>query len=636
MRHRLTLGAAAIVLTVGLWIFAAGRWTEEAETVEPDGHRELEISDRAVARRERGRVAESDGSSKQDKVTADDSDATVSSKLRLRLRVRAPGDDGAQLAGARVFLDDGTQVLAEGRTNSEGIFEFASRRGQVFATALAPGRPWLRQRVPEAGDAEFVLPAGAILSGRAVVSGGLPYRELALECVQVPEAAEALPLPLLRALWAVEDLVAPSKLTVGPQGEFRFEGLRPDESGTLYLGDGFGIEWADGSLQGSLSFARPVEGLRLDIIALPRITGRLVEAETGRVVPDQLVQARFEVPKHGTWSTGTRSDAEGRFTIGLANLDFSSVVLNVSRPGRRIERRIERPFRDTHDVGDFLIPAPLPWSFRTLDQEGQPLAGAMVVAGKDIAGPLTDAQGLATVDDLPRTVREVLVGAPGFRTLKVTVSRHETAAQVIVLAPANKIVIRPGDLPGDLRVGRVRLSGPHRLLPEDFNSAIHATTTERRSYSFSRLTDQIVFEVTADGAGHFSLQDLRPGVPFTVQLLGPLEQTLAVRKEPGLGEFEEREIKIDFDTNRFRLVKLDVRNARGEPLSEYSVARITGTQKDDVAHIQDEARPLALILDDRDPEASWIVEKEGYRSERVTVRALSGEQFPLTLERKRD
>ncbi|MCB9831616.1 MAG: sigma-70 family RNA polymerase sigma factor [Planctomycetes bacterium] len=568
----------------------------------------------------------------------------VEERAELVLELRDP--DGAAIAGARVLIFRDEDLLVDGRSDERGRLRRPGRAGRASVVVLAPGRPWWRREIELAGHRRLDLEEGAILSGQVRVAGGLPYRELELRLWQDDADREELPPAIAALVWPLERRRDSCLTKVAGDGSFRFRGLLPGQALRLELGQGFAFREPDRHLGRWRSLPAPTENLVLEVIAVPRVTGRLVDASTLAPIPWQPVVLNCRYDEIAWSTTRASSDADGRFVIGSNVLDFDELRLSVPRGGELIEvLHADEGFADTVDLGDVAL-APLgSWRFLVVDPAGRPLANAVVMVASGSLQARTDAEGEGEIRGLGAGIDEAMATALDHGARRFAIERADENRQRIVLAPVNRLEVVFEGAPADFPAQQLVVHGPRALMPDGFDYDLQTGLGARAAVGVSESEDHFELIARPGPDGIFRLQDLRPGVRFRIEIRDLADQLLAEQDGVELTATEQRRLTLRFDANRRKLVVIRILDEDGEPLADAEVITLDqprmrfaseSFEVEQPTPVSDDDGRVLYLRDLRQPPAGIRIELEGYESVEIDAASLNTDRLRVQLRRQAD
>ncbi len=560
-----------------------------------------------------------------------------------------------EVAFARAVTD------AAGRVSFPGL----DAAGHVVAQSV-DGPPTLLSLAVLTGRHEVVVPEGATLSGWLTEDGDPPRAPVALSLAPRQDSFESLRDVTTERLAEAGVRLGSRELETSEDGSFRFDGLPHDWSGQLRLPTTHRLleapprtkaAWEDRAL----AIDAPEDGLSLRTVRLPAARGRVLDAATMQPIPHAglMIWASFGESDQ-TSLTGMRTDAEGRFLLGLCpNTSSRRVAWRDPAQRRPIERLsitvdgvadclgVERWFDPAEigpdgDVGDLLLPRGRSLHLRVVDTAGEPIAGA-IASPRPMSSP-TDSDGRTRLRGVPPERESILVGSPNHGIRDVPIGAREFPHEdplVVVLEPGNRlevaVVSEPREATEDMRV---RVSGGSRLFEvgtPGWGSHLHAELgSQRMSASSSGGNDAWEYtDYRLDQDGRLTLLHVAPGVELDVTVLvGELELARTRLRAPGPGTTVREEFVVE---RRPISVDVAVVDATGQPVPRASVrldgVDVGGRAETDVSGVARFERVWAA-----EGPASLTVRCDGYAARRVGELVIEhGSSLPtVVLERGRD
>ncbi|MCC6409128.1 MAG: carboxypeptidase regulatory-like domain-containing protein [Planctomycetes bacterium] len=511
------------------------------------------------------------------------------SEERTRIGPEVEGDDdaarelelgvfdvaGQPLVDARVRVFDDTEVLGDAKSDARGVVHVraAAGRGRVLVAARGSA-PWLAEIDATAGQRRVDEPERATLYGRVLVDRAEPGVELEFELSSDRALFDAAEIPVaVRAALALDAREA-TRLSArcDAHGEFAFRGLTEPFAGRLGTPERFAIARVDapGATQerSGVRLAQFVPRLTLELVALPMLVGRVVEAD-GTPVPRAqvegwLVFAGAERGRGGRLVTSaleeTRCDDAGRFSIAielprnfdareLRGADSLPAIERIGLDVRRSEgaTRVEVEIAATSmasrwDVGDVALPPARRLEIIVRGPDQKPIEGAIVLAeDAKVKSDVNGSAKLAHVED----VESASVGKLGFRPQDVALEGDGPFE--VVLQPTNRWTVAFVDATGaPIPKRRFVLTAAHALFLGD------DPTRPARTHVESGATDSDRAFKLREGTGfvaHFHCDEDGRAVlsdvasPFTLRVTDGLGVTLEER-EIALGAEEAREDRV--------------------------------------------------------------------------------------------
>ena len=522
--------------------------------------------------------------------------------------------------GTKAAVFAGEKILFAGAADERGEIAVPGNGEAATLLAIAPATaPHLEGVVLSPGRREVVLDEGAAVSGWLLVDGRVPEEalELSLSSERALLRVEGIP----DSAWASlgHDPGGPARLTQGTDesGAFRFAGLPVDWSGSLQLPDGY----ETGSGGQVLGFRAPVEGLKLELVRLPALVGRVVESGGREPVANPVVQASLTFVGDGNTDilrgevglTGT-ADETGRFRVPIGRLvqGFHRGIVTVSGKDGRGRRSV--PFERAElppgwDLGDLELATTRDIRFVVRDPSGRSVENAVALPDDDEerkSAP-TDVEGRGLLRGASSDVSRLVVGALGYATAEVPVPPAENAPLVVTLPRSNMLEVLlhtpEGGIPPELDVALFSrepfFAGPGGWDPAKAHLAAGASRSQRMSVDAGDATKAF----STDGAGRVRLCSLRPSLPLTLRVLDWCGFVVEERELPPLGEFETRVVEA--------VIRARPRDFHGKVLDEEG-RPLAGAQ------VRVEIRPFGAGVQ-TNATGSFLLEKLYADRARVTV-----------------
>jgi RNA polymerase sigma-70 factor (ECF subfamily) len=469
---------------------------------------------------------------------------------------------GLPAAYTAVVLARDRGAVEDRVTDAEGRLELGIGGEIVRVYVLGPRAMPFRAEVALDGEMHRIaIPIGRDLSGRVRVDGKTPDRplRLCLEFIDPPFRDSPEQAEIGRRLGREEYESFNLKEDTQADGSSCWTGLPEGWSGGIMFPRLFTLPDAPRRSFGEqhLRLEAPAVGLSVDLEKLPSLRGRVVDAGDGSPVPRAAVSC-IVVWAGGDNSTecGVAADDSGHFEMPLQQPDIDSVELTRltdgkghgrGRPGLRWDSLgVER------DLGDIVLERSpgrdIP--FVVTDMAGRPIPGAVGIAGSIVSRP-SDEQGHGVIEFVPHDIDKFHVRAHGYWSGNAQIPREVDGPLPLTLEPGNQLAIELMGVDADSQ-SHIALhflsSSPlfansNGWLPEwpvreilvgSCWSAHMASETQRRGTAVCNCDDQ----------GRFVVEDLRPGEPITLQVLGPFERVLHEEEIIPLERSERREIAI--------------------------------------------------------------------------------------------
>jgi carboxypeptidase family protein len=527
------------------------------------------------------------------------------------LEVEVRTEDGVPVAQAVVALFRAEELLGRGLTDERGLAGFAASEGAGGALVLAPGSvPHKSSLSLAAGRTVIELPRGVRLTGRLRAGGGPPSSpvRLRLESDRPLVDLEGVPAAALDAVGFSGSDRLRSRVETDSEGEFVFTGLRLPWSGTLRLPERC---WMTGTSSGArldertVRLDEPVEGLLIDMLELPQLTGKVVTARGGPGVPGARVDARVvfaeftaegERGRNREWDNG-RSDDEGRFEVPvqpprgengeplplaewprIQRIDLRVASENQSRP--KSVRLEGEHLPAGWELGEIELAPLRRIEFLVRDGAGQPLQGA--VAYLRATSEPTDAEGRGHLDQVPIDPQRMVVGRAGFGEQVVPVAPDVAMPIEVTLKRVNRAELLCARLDGRALENVVlELSSSAPLFASRKSgrpAETHLATGDSACVNSWNTADTWVSQFRTDARGRVVLSDVLANTPIAVKASDVFGQTLG-QQTITIGDGEERTFEIllssqagEFsgtvaDENGLALAGADVQLSAVNPLS---------------------------------------------------------------------
>lgn len=502
------------------------------------------------------------------------------------------------LCGHVVFERAGE--LESEETDLSGQVSFAPSAEEVDVLILAKGRvPQIERRALTAGEHRFVLRDGGVLSLRVRVDGepapagidfGFDWSGGADPAANVS--------PRYRILMRATSLEA----TTDAQGRVMFAGLPPEARGSVRLADsGFRL-LATGTPVDSLAIERLTTDLAIELEALPRVTGRVLDASGAPCDAKILIevdgqtqssQVRTRTRPDGGFGRSSTDLAIGR-SLRVIAIDHATGKRALSVPTTMTTKRL--------DVGDLVMNDGQSFAFRLLDESRQPLAGGVAFDPEvAIASAPTDLEGRGRFHSY-EPAQSVGFTAPGCEIVVQPVAVAAMEECEVILRRAAELRFThpdgtPWQGPGTLEV---TCAVDPRAAPAEFSFAPashYLLESVPTSYSFDMSETggamRLRLETTA---GEMHLPRIRPGIRFgfvlrdegdhelaagsDLELLPGEVRSIVVTKSSATGTLRVR--VVDPSNQPIGYVLLQVTEASGasrsQVCSEDGIAELTGLE----------------------------------------------------------
>ena len=452
-----------------------------------------------------------------------------------RVSGRLAGEDGSPVAGAELALvspeDQIGSRAARARSDSEGKFAFRHLLPGVFnLIALHPRHAKLRVEGIEVSAGapvdlgRLTMPDGTFIEGQVVDGQGSPVAEA--EIMTMSLEADVMDLHAFRDGGASNH----GRVTTGPDGKFRLEGLNPGSRYELMaVHPAYGMASAPGV---KAPTEKPV---RIEMRRMRILSGRVVGPEGEPVAGAELSWVQESRTGSGfgmsTSSIGV-TDNDGRFQAPDVSPDLGDLV---ARAQGYLEGRVSRTqipaegevtdLRIVLERGSIL-------DVRVVGAEGEPIPGVWVSAS------LQRAPGEPQIfsSSFPQAPR--VTDAEGRSRISVTPGAYEVSALVKGRAIQEKAVVGAGTTSVELRLpagaevaGRVvredgtGVAGAMVQLIGSAGSSSGLQVEPDGSFSFSSLSD---------GSYRLKAQEMDPQTGTLGMSSAPLEVVVAGQPVRGL------------------------------------------------------------------------------------------------------
>ena len=436
------VGVAVVVLVAAGWAMwpKGDAGSRPVAAVAPS---DASGTDRATATRPRAVAPSTDAALPADDV------ATAPAASTVRVKVRRA--DGGDVTGARVVALQGDAAETSAPAAADGVVRVAPAVAARTAVVVVEGAPPVLAEIPAGtGDVDVVVPEGAAIEGAVLLDGAVPRAPLVLTvaCNEdwLPEGR--LPAALIDAVRRLGFDGDGFPVRTGEGGRFRAGGL---PGGRLcWVAGPYGTFVRGQARQVSAIESRaPARGFVLDLVSLPRITGRAVR-EGGTPIPAANCRLAYDLPVAGAQGTsGVRAGDDGRFEIALEPESVRNLTLRVSDAEDRGARTLDLPSAGdpSRDVGDVAIADVRGVAILVEDPDGRPVPAAVAMyeaaAGESdeilaFAAPSgADGTTVAHVWDGRRAFR---VAAPGFAVRRAEIPAGAAEPVRIGLTRATGVV----------------------------------------------------------------------------------------------------------------------------------------------------------------------------------------------------
>jgi RNA polymerase sigma factor (sigma-70 family) len=292
-----------------------------------------------------------------------------------RLRLAVHDQAGSPLSATLIRFHRLGSTLGFISTNPDGLAELPAGQGDALLQLSAQDHaPWLARVELGAAEHNFVLPRGALLAGKVELDETIqPGTFLALSADTPLYREDTEEFAWLGELDPRYASYRNFLVSVQSDGSFQFEGLPDGWTGTLasldphYKVDDRGL---DDRVDGKLRIAAPARDLRVSLLPVPQISGRILmpEGTNGGLLNIQMGSA------HTTAILGPG----GRFEILQDPTRVENLELVVQTPEGYFGRFAFDHLPPDGDLGELEL-EPLPVTrLKVQDEAGQILHGASV------------------------------------------------------------------------------------------------------------------------------------------------------------------------------------------------------------------------------------------------------------------
>jgi len=349
----------------------------------------------------------------------------------------------------------------------------------------------------------------AEISGRVLVDGVAPTHRIELH-FQREETGDAV-----KVVWTTED------------GAF-VEIVDPEWSGVLFPEPNHELE--DGEV--SMPLLRPTTGLVVRLRELPSVRGRVVGPD-GRHLSQVAVSYAFRTyeggRQNGDGNGAVACDDLGSFRIALRHGEEADIRLLLRADGGRRYLEIERFERLAgKDLGDLLLEPAVRVGYRLLDPDGRPIPdGRARMEDTSVIDALvyTNEDGRGELVSMPTGGARVRFGAPGFsdRVLEV----HPGEEPRVILEPVGRLDVQLRDCEAAALVNlRVLVRAEERIFEDTTNLGFGDLPLWSTPTYLPDLPGPRAMTYAPDELGHLVLADLRPDVPFVIEVQEPFGRVL--------------------------------------------------------------------------------------------------------------
>jgi len=525
-----------------------------------------------VARRPGGRRRAPDGGRSEEHSPAAHPESPTAATA---VRIRVLQDDGSPLSGASVVVIDENPV-ASPRTGADGYTSvLPADRDRTFLVA-ADGIPTHLDRLAAGVTThEVTVPAGLTVAGVVRVDGVPAGEGMVLSLVLPAPPAWTAEIP--RRVWAAVATTGHGPRSVrtvtGPGGRFAFAGL--PAARLVWLDVPWGL--VDASTNDErVAVELPADGLVVDLLRLPRVTGRVVTHD-GLPVAAARVTVEYEGDFMGM--EFIEGEDDGTFELLLPAVELKRLDFEVSDAEGLTSLKVDlldgAPLG--RDLGVLELPPARVVRLLIVDDGGRPVAGALATYDHEVLDPREVKSGPDGGLDVPDagTPRKLRIRARGHQVRTVTIDpgRAETLRVDLRRSAVLEVeLVRPATMPGEVLNVHVAADGDLLDVPDERDDhAYEEFGPERadRASSGAGTTD-VWFQALAGATA--VVDGIAPGKRFRVRVADAL----------GL-VFAEREFRLDVgERKRLRLVspgagrtvRGSVRTAGGAPVAK-ALVKIT-------------------------------------------------------------
>jgi hypothetical protein len=314
----------------------------------------------------------------------------------------------------------------------------------------------------------------------------------------------------------------------------------------------------------------------------PRLSGRVVSS-TGVPQAEAIVSVQVFEMDESSMSTEVRTEADGRFSIRLADDQFRDCEIHARRgehgPLKVGVRFLRSRIDPSLDVGDIAFPSEAFMTVHVVDTAGWPIANA------NVGGWGADKNGDCEIGPEWRIGHEVRVDAPGYWSVSLTLPEPFVDRQDVQLSPCNRLTFHfSGMQPemAELLSVSIRDTGrplcadsePHSLNPKG-NCVLEGR--QAGTGSFGGGQEGTIFK--PDESGVLLLEGLDPSATIEFSVQGPLRTSVHEATLAPLGSAGRRRVDIPL-TGRAHELVVSVSDAKGKPLfgAEVQVSALSGSE----------------------------------------------------------
>lgn len=488
-----------------------------------------------------------------------DEEANVSEQDRSQqgTLIRVFDAQGNPAADASVLPWLARELWREHRTDSRGEVWVEGLIGAGGLVVKLPGwRPDKKMLVFDGQPVDWQQADGVALSGHLIcdtIEGDFPPVALILKDKDWRPSWENIPRDVFDDLEDYGWNLARVPLDIQPDGSFRIDGLATDWRGVLTMPAGFfGLELrGPGRVDGpeDIELYEPSEGLVIKVMELPKVSGQLLTPDGSEPAVAVQVEVSLTFPD-GTESPPLRgvSDAQGYFELPLVIFSFNAYEDWIEQSAVPAAVAIQFQTKRS-EVGDRVSldfdPAELenPWhlgaitleprqtlAFQTVDPDGKAIAGAFAYAGE--ISEATNAQGYAEVF-IPQEGKVVAFMAEGYSLLEYTIPKDLQPPAIVELQPSNQVLVRL-ELPDGIAMepflqanAKGRLFGSTKFQRNSRSAMDNVRDGDYRLYSFGTAEDEVTYWRLPVHIHEFVVEDVVPGIEFTIQLVDGTRAVLA-------------------------------------------------------------------------------------------------------------
>jgi hypothetical protein len=473
--------------------------------------------------------------------------------------VRVLDESGAALAGARVLLVRGEDLLLDEVTDGLGeVRRVADSDTALVIVALESRPPHLEDIVLEPGRHYLRLPRANCVSGRLVCANGEAPAgiELRLESdhplVELERVCEVIRSKLDRRLairsWLWSEVRA--------DGGFEFAGLHETWSGVVRAPRGWRVtSTTTGNVEAYASGVRlehPSEGLVLRIARKSVLRGRLVLADDGSPLGDVGVFAQLRSPDApDSQRTNAGTDGAGYFELPRPFAQISALELWLgSWSGPLVLRLDGAAFPPDGELGEIAVDDLREVPYLVRDSSGAPVRYPSVLAG-GMKGSGADPEGRGVVRWVARSIDRLRVEARGFLPAEVEIPPVIARPIEVTLHPANRLEVQlvppEGGSPDLFKVVLVCAEGLTAVPVGDSRGQMaHVDDWALPPYDLNNEPKDTWLAADPDPTtGTAGFRGLRPGVAIELEVRGITGDAVYHRRTLApLGPSEERRVEV--------------------------------------------------------------------------------------------